>query len=182
MCGSGSLLGDRMSYPYEIDVVFGSEAFSSGVPSRVIDCSGGDAPVPPEPPDPPVPPEPEGINSYINSSKQDTPLEPNTPYPLYDSEGNLFSFSYKQSVQIVGAYDQEDNPLSFDSLQVNSLHDGSLWRIMVSTNEEGVVVSRVKITMDRVLRDSIVFGGTFTSTTDHSWVITDIFTPMSLDS
>ena len=171
-----------MSYPYEIDVIYGSESFSSGVPSRVIDCSGGDAPVPPEPPDPPVPPEPEGTNSYIDPSKQDTLLESNTPYPLYDSEGNLFSFSYKQSVQVVGAYDQDDNHLSFDSLQVNSLHDGSSWRIMVSTNEEGVVVSRVKVTMDRVPRDNIVFGGTFTSMTDHSWVITGTFTPMSLDS
>ena len=129
----------------------------------------------------PPPPEPEGTNSYINTDKTDDELLPNVDYILYDSSASLFSYDYKQAPEIVGIYNSEDEPLSND-ISIKCMHDGTSWRLYISTASEGVIINRIKINTKRVTRDYIVLGGMMTSSSDNLWKVIDLFTTMSIDS
>ncbi len=130
---------------------------------------------------PPKLPEPEGTNSYINTGKLDEELLPNIDYILYDSSASLFSYNYKQTPEIAGVYNSEDEPLSND-ISIKCMHDGTSWKLYISTDSEGVIINRIKINTKRVTRDHIVLGGMMTSSSDNSWKVIDLFTTMSIDS
>lgn len=134
-----------------------------------------------EPGPTPPPPEPEGTNSYINTDKTDDELLPNVDYILYDSSASLFSYDYKQAPEIVGVYNSEDGPLSND-ISIKCMHDGTSWKLYISTASEGVIINRIKINTKRVTRDHIVLGGMMTSSSDNLWKVIDLFTTMSIDS
>ena len=147
--------------------------------SKLITLLKGEEPGPTPPP--PKPPEPEGTNSYINTGKLDEELLPNVDYILYDSSASLFSYDYKQFPEIAGVYNSEDEPLSND-ISIKCMHDGTSWKLYISTDSEGVIINRIKINTKRVTRDHIVLGGMMTSSSDNSWKVIDLFTTMSIDS
>lgn len=91
-----------------------------------------------------------GIDGWLNKDHINCVLSQNTNNILYNDDGSKISYTEKQIVTILAAYNESDELMPTCFIDAICYHNGSSWNIAVSTNTNiaPIAVNRVIFTVE----------------------------------